>query len=282
MKNLILSAFSDEYTTSFEEQLVGMQKLGISHVELRFLDGKNVSLLTDEEVTHARKLLDAYGIHVSAIGSPLGKIRLDEDLGAHMETARRVFAIANWMGTRLVRMFSFYAPKGREIHDMRDEVLAALFRMLSIAREYDVVLCHENEAKIYGNTPLHCRDLLDTLGGEMKCVFDMGNFVLEGVDPYPDAYRLLKKDVAYFHIKDALSTGAIVPPGCGEASIREILAEHSATSDTPVLISLEPHLSLKKSHDSLVGRAFANPYQYDSATDAFVDATKKLRELIQV
>ena len=38
---------------------------------------------------------------------------------------------------------------------------------------------------------------------------------LEGVDPYPEAYELLRENMAYFHIKDALFQGAIVPAGKG-------------------------------------------------------------------
>ena len=140
-------------------------------------------------------------------------------------------------------------------------------------------LCHENEAKIYGDIPARCRELLDAFP-DLACVYDMGNFVLEGVDPYPEAYRLLKDRIAYFHIKDALAAGAIVPPGCGEAKIAEILAEHKEYIDSDFFVSLEPHLELFSGLNALVGRAFENPYQYTDAKSAFADAVAKLKELI--
>lgn len=279
MARIILSAFADEYADSFEEQLSGLRRLGISHIEIRHVNKKNISKLTKDEVLEAKRLLDEYGIKVSAIGSPLGKIRLDGDLDGHLETAKRVFEYADILGAKFVRMFSFYAPDGKSIVDMKDEVFSALERMLSLAKEYGVILCHENEAKIYGDIPERCRELLDAFP-ELACVYDMGNYVLEGVGPYPEAYRLLRDRIAYFHIKDALSAGAIVPPGCGEAKIEEILAEHKNYADCDFFVSLEPHLELFSGLNALVGRSFENPYKYPDAKTAFTDAAEKLKELI--
>ena len=280
MVDLKLSAFSDEYADGFAEQLLAMREFGITHIELRHADKKNVSVLTADEVKEIKTMLDANGIGVSSIGSPLGKITLDGDMDAHLETARRVFETANTVGAKFVRMFSFYAPEGKEVTQMKGEVYDALEKLVLLARAHGVTLCHENEAKIYGDVPERCREIIDHFGGELKCVFDMGNFVLEGVDPYPAAYELLKKDIAYFHIKDALAAGAIVPPGKGEAKIREILAAHREYAKEDFFVSLEPHLQLFSGLNALVGRSFENPYQYADAKSAFADAVTKLKELI--
>ena len=278
MAKLILSAFADEYADTFSEQLTALNGFGIKNIEIRHVDKKNISVLTPDEVKAAKKLLDEHGIRASAIGSPLGKIRLDEDMDAHMETAKRVFESANILGAKYVRMFSFYAPEGKEITAMKGEVLAALERMLSIATSHGVTLCHENEAMIYGDVPARCRELLDHFGGELKCVFDMGNFTLEQVDPLP-AYELLKPYIAYFHIKDALAAGAIVPPGKGEAKIKEILSAHLQSEKEDFFATLEPHLQTFSGLNALVGRSFENPYQYPDAKVAFTDAVTKFKEL---
>ena len=142
------------------------------------------------------------------------------------------------------------------------------------------MLCHENEARIYGDVPERCREIYDAFGGDIKTVFDMGNYVLEGVKPYPEAYGLLKDSIAYFHIKDSLSAGAIVPPGCGEASIKEILKAHADYSDKDFYVSIEPHLQLFSGLNALVGRKFDNPYKYNNEIEAFTDAVQKLKELL--
>ncbi len=280
MSDFQLSAFADEYADSFEEQLSALGQFGIRNLEIRFLNGKNISVLSKKEVEEAKRKMDAVGIKASAIGSPLGKIKLDGSLDAHLETAKHIFESANIMETAFVRVFSFYAPDGKNIVDMKSEVLASLERLVLLAREYGVTLCHENEARIYGDIPLRCREILDYFDGELKCVFDMGNFVLEGVEPYPEAYELLKKDIAYFHIKDALAEGAIVPAGKGDAKIKEILEAHRQYAGADFFVSLEPHLQTFSGLHALVGRSFQNPYQYADAKSAFSDAVTKFKELI--
>ena len=109
MNKLILSAFADEYADGLKEQCEALNKFGIEYIELRGVNGKNVSVLTENEVKEAKKTLDDYGIKVSSIGSPLGKIDINGDLNGHLETAKRVYETAKILGTKNVRMFSFYA-----------------------------------------------------------------------------------------------------------------------------------------------------------------------------
>lgn len=282
MGKIILSAFADEYSADFKQQLEGLRSFDIGQVEVRGVDGKNVSVLTPSEVKEVKSKLDCYGIGVSAIGSPIGKVALDGDLDAHRDMAKRVFETAESLGARYIRMFSFYASEGKEITDYKDKVFEELAKLVELAKSHGVVLCHENEAKIYGDVPSRCREIYDFFGGELKTVFDMGNYVLEGVDPYPAAYDLLKDSIAYFHIKDALSAGAIVPPGKGEAKIAEILKAHSKYSAGDFFVSLEPHLQLFSGLNSLVGRRFDNPYKYNSEKEAFADAVNKLKGILNI
>ena len=280
MAKIILSAFADEYSSSFTEQLEAMRSFGIGYVEVRGVDGKNVSVLTPAEVKEMKEKLDFYGVGVSAIGSPIGKVKLDGDINAHFEMAKRVFETSNELGAKYVRMFSFYAPEGKNILDCKSEVFEHLSTLAGLAKSHGVVLCHENEAEIYGSIPERCLEIHNAFGGEIKTVFDMGNYVLEGVNPYPEAYNMLKDTVAYFHIKDALSAGAIVPPGRGEASIKEILADHVKYAKDDFFVSIEPHLQLFSGLNALVGRSFDNPYKYNSEKEAFTDAVKKIKELL--
>ena len=277
MGKIILSAFADEYDSSFEEQLKGLVSLGIGNVEIRGVDGKNVSTLTKSEVKEVKSKLNHYGIGASAIGSPIGKVKLDDDLDAHLDMSKRVFETASELGAKYVRMFSFYAPMGKNITECKEQAFFELSRLVDAAKEQGVVLCHENEARIYGDVPSRCREIFDSFGGDIKCVFDMGNFALDGIDPMP-AYELLKNEIAYFHIKDALAAGAIVPPGKGEAKIAEILAKHVKYAENDFYISLEPHLQLFSGLNALTDRSFDNPYKYNDMKEAFVDALNKLKE----
>lgn len=281
-KKWILSGFTDEYAPEFPGQVECAKKYGMDGIEMRFVDGINVAELPKEKILECDRQLRDAGVAVCAIGSPLGKFRLDEDLDAHMETSRRVFEYANILGARNIRMFSFYAPEGMEQNERFDRTVEALGRMLKIAREHNVVLCHENEARLYGDTPAHCLQVMEAFGGEMKSVFDMGNFTLGHMDPY-EAYQMLKPYVEYFHIKDALVAGAIVPPGCGEAQIKKIITEHAEMTGAPVMVSLEPHLQTFAGLNQLVEKvSFKNPYQYPDCETAFEDAVIKFKELMEL
>lgn len=280
MADLILSAFSDEYADGFPRQLEAMNRFGIGYIELRFVDRKNVADLTDEDVKFVRRQLDDAGIRVSAIGSPLGKVAIDSDWQLHLDKTRRICETARQLDAGLVRMFSFYLPAGEAPEQFRNQVIDKLGQMLDIADSYGVTFGHENEARIYGDSPARCLDLLQSFGGRLRCVFDMGNFVLEGHDPYPDAYERLKPYIGWFHIKDALRAGAIVPAGKGEAHIGEILRDYRQSCTGSVFVTLEPHLQTFSGLNALKGRNFDNPYKYPDQQTAFADAVRKLREVL--
>ena len=280
MAKILLSAFADEYSNNFDKQIEYLGNNDIKYTELRFLDGKNIADIDDNEAKEvAKKLADA-NIGVSAIGSPLGKINIEDDFAAHMDKAKRVFETANIVGAKNIRMFSFYLPEGASREECRDAVLDRLDKMATLAKEYDVTLCHENEAKIYGESPEQCLDILSHFGGRIKCVFDMGNFVLDNYKPFPDAYNMLKDYIEYFHIKDALYAGAIVPPGCGEASIPQIFEAVKNDFDRDVFVTLEPHLQTFDGLNQLVGKTFDNPSKFETGEAAFEEAVKKIKEIL--
>lgn len=278
MAGIILSAFADEYSKDIDTQIAMLREQGVPYLEPRFIGDQNISALTAEE---AKALKDKLGdIKVSSIGSPLGKINLADDYQAHLEVARRVFETACILETSNVRMFSFYLHPGKDRTECRAEVIEKLGRMIDLAKTYGISLCHENEAEIYGESPDHCLDLLETFGGDLKCVFDMGNFVLGGFRPYPDAYDKLKNYIQYFHIKDALYEGAVVPPGCGAGTIKEILDSYLKEFQKDVLVTLEPHLQTFSGLNALVGRSFDNPYKFETQEIAFLDALRRLRAIM--
>ena len=107
----------------------------------------------------------------------------------------------------------------------------------------------------------------------------MGNFVLDGYDAW-DAYKLLEKYIEYFHVKDSLSAGAVVPAGKGEARIADILRDYRKSGKKDTFITLEPHLQTFAGLNALVGKSFENPYKYENQEEAFADAVHCLRKLL--
>lgn len=276
-----VAAFIDEYSDDLNLQIAALKKHGIRYVELRHCNGKNVSEFTESDKIAVKRAFDENGVSVSAIGSPIGKIPIDGDIAGHLRLAERVFEIAKYFNAKNVRIFSFYIPKGQKAEAFRDRVIDAVGKLIDLADKYDLTLCHENEAGIYGESPANCLDLLEATCGKLKCVFDMGNFVLDGFKPFPDAYFLLKKHIEYFHIKDALYEGAIVPAGKGQASIKEILKDFSESYEKDVFVTLEPHLQTFAGLNALVGKTFENPYKYETQQAAFDDDAEKFYKLLK-
>lgn len=238
-----ISGFSDEIHPSVDTQFQVLKKLGITYFEPRGIDGKNISELSDEEVETLREKLAEYGIKVSSIGSPIGKVNLKEPFSEHFELFKRVVEIAGKLDAKYIRMFSFYHDGGEVWSpEEREEVLSRLRLMIDHAREQGVVLLHENEKGIYGDTADRCADLMGELGCDsFRAVFDPANFVQCGQDTIY-AYEQLKEYIAYLHIKDALmEDGRVVPSGAGDGNVEEIL-KRLFDSGYDGFLSLEPHL----------------------------------------
>lgn len=238
-----ISGFSDEIASDIDTQFRVLKQLGISYFEPRGIDGKNISMLTDEEVKELKRKMDHYGIKASSIGSPIGKVRLEEPFEPHFELFKKVVKIARDLDTKYIRVFSFF-HEGGEVwsNEEREEVLTRLRRMIGYARDNNVVLLHENEKDIYGDTVDRCVDLMNALGcKQFRAIFDPANFVQCGQDT-KRAYELLREMIEYVHIKDAIrESGKVVPAGYGDGKVEYVLNKLFENGYKGFL-SLEPHL----------------------------------------
>ena len=240
-KSYILTGFADEIAPEMSKQYELLHKLGINRIELRGVDGRNISELSHSDVSELKKELDAEGISISAIGSPLGKIKITDDFSSQLVMLSKLIDFAVILGTPLIRVFSFYTDGENEKH--RDAVMQRIEAFVEEATSRDVVLLHENEKGIYGDTPERCLDLMERFYcPHFKCTFDFANFVQCGCDTLK-AYEMLDRYIEYVHIKDALKNGGhVVPAGMGDGNLEAILTKLFARGYHGYL-SLEPHLS---------------------------------------
>ena len=237
-----ISGFSDEICADVKTQFKALNKLGIKYFEPRGINGKNISELSAAEVTDLKRLMDEYGISASSIGSPVGKTKLSEDFAAHFEMFKGVVEAANALGAKYIRIFSFYHDGGEWTEEERAEVIKRLKKMSAYAAENGVVLLHENEKGIYGDTAARCADIMRELYSDsFKAVFDPANFVQCGEDT-KNAYNRMQDYIEYIHIKDAKnSDGTVVPAGMGDGNV-EWLMKQLFENGYHGFLSLEPHL----------------------------------------
>lgn len=253
-----LSAFGDEIAGPLEEQCRVLAEQGVGLVELRSAWGTNVGDFDGALCERAQRVLREFGIGVSAIGSPLGKVPAEEAVEEEQPRLERSLEAAERLGTRLVRVFSYYVLG--EYETLRETVLRRLQAMAEEARRRELVLVLENESWIYGDLPKRCLDVLRSVDSPaLRFAFDPANFVQCGADPMK-AWSQLRPYVAHFHIKDAVPVDrsglepypapvphdrlmdSVRPAGEGAGHLPELLRALVADGYQGVL-TLEPHLA---------------------------------------
>jgi sugar phosphate isomerase/epimerase len=243
--SVTLSGFADEISADPAEQLAVLAAENITHLELRSAWSVSVADLGDAELARFGQALDGAGVRVSAIGSPIGKIGIGAPLEPELDRLRRIADVAAAFGTTIVRVFSFFIPRGERPERYREPVIERMRALADIAEDRGIVLAHENEKEIYGDRPQRCADLIESVGSPaLRATFDAANFVQVGVRPHDEAYPLLRPHLVYLQVKDALAaTGDVVPAGQGDGQVRETLAALRG-SGFEGFVSLEPHLAL--------------------------------------
>ena len=178
-----LSAFADEISPDLDEQIATLQREGIRHLDLRSMWNTNVLDLSDGQISQIKQALDAHGMCVEAIGSPLGKTAIDSPFEETMQKLAHAIEVAQAFGTPFIRIFSFYPPAhpqvaGTRAGTNRDQVMRRLRMMIEQARSARVTLLHENEKDIYGDTIDRCVDLMRSCADEhFRAILDPANFI---------------------------------------------------------------------------------------------------------
>ena len=279
MASYRICAFADEADPTLEGQIRALHENRIGLLEIRGVDGVNVADLSPDRIREVRAALDGAGIRVWSVGSPVGKVDIKGDRKKEFDRFRTILEAAEALGASCIRLFSFFGTNGDPA--FRDEVADRLSEFVREAAPTGVILCHENEKGIYGDTADRCRELLDRVPGLMA-VFDPANFIQCGEDVLR-AFDLLKDRIYYGHIKDCLKNGTVVAAGEGDGHMDEYLPRLLAQKPETVL-TLEPHL---QEFVGLAGletpgdRTVIDGKRFSSGAEAFRYAAQSLRSLLE-
>ncbi len=244
-----LSAFGDEIADDLADQLELLRKLEIGYLELRGLWGKNVLALDDAEARRVAGSCRDAGIQVSAIGSPIGKSALADPIEGEVENLRRIFKVAEIVGTRTVRVFSFYPPDTTTNADYDSYVGASAERLAVLAElagKEGFTLLLENEKEIVGDTIARCQALLKSVDSpNLRFAWDPANFVqVDEAKATTHGWPMLGPYVAHVHIKDAvLGSGDVRAAGEGDGEVGLLLAR-LRDAGYQGMLALEPHLAI--------------------------------------
>ena len=248
-----LSAFADEISHDPREQVAALKASRVRFIEFRSIYKTNVLALTDEQIREFKKLLDGEGVGLSAIGSPVGKYPIDQPLEPHLDKLKRAVELCGVFGTRGVRVFSYYPPGNDPNFDVanwpahRDEVIRRMGVMADLAAKSGVVLFHENEHRIYGDSPERVADILSSVNSPaLRAAYDAANYAYGNFDPVA-GWEKTKAYTSHFHIKDWKKGGHAagheygVIAGTGDGHIAHSIKGAVAMGYTG-FATMEPHL----------------------------------------
>lgn len=278
--DFILSAFADESAESLKGQIAALLRNGISHIEVRNVDKKCIIDYSPGELKEIRKSFDDNGIWVSAIGSPIGKIKITDPFAPHLEAFRRALEVANLLGTKRIRMFSFYIPEGEEPFKYQDEVFERIKKLLDEADKAGIWCCHENEKAIFGDISERVQLLHRQFGERLRGIFDPANYIQCGEKP-AEIIDALLPTVDYMHIKDAdFADGSVVPAGKGDGEL-PLLLQKLYQKGSGRILSVEPHLTVFGGLKSLQNEPLLNRYTFASGEEAFDAAVGALKKILE-
>ncbi|WP_461163834.1 sugar phosphate isomerase/epimerase family protein [Arthrobacter sp. R4-81] len=267
----LLSGFGDEIDDDPAIQIAVLQALGASHIEVRSAWGTNIVDLSEEQLNRLKELLAEKDMKVSAIASPIGKVDVSLPAEHEVERLHRAVNAAKVLEAQYIRIFSFYYGEGVAVESIRDAVMERMTALARVAEEAGVVLLHENEKDIYGDTPDRVLDIIETVNSPaLKVAWDAANFVQVGVKPFDEGYGKLRPHLVYLQVKDALfSTGHVMPAGEGDGDLLRTVEALKADGYTG-FASLEPHLA---GAHGLGG--FSGPTAFGIAARAFAKVTSE-------
>lgn len=251
---LLISGFADEAVRSkrFEEQLGVMAALGLRYLALRFLDVgqgiKNVLKLTDDELLLVAQALTEYDMQISSLGSPLGKIKLiDQQDGTNnlyrpiedylQEEVVRTCQIANRLGTKLIRGFSFYHPPNESPENYLDQATDYVGRIAEVCRSHGLIYGLEVEANLVGQNGWLLAKIHQAIANEsLVLIFDGGNLVMQGYDSVAifEQYRQMRPGLGWIHLKDFAPAVAIPTDEPAASSGHTYVDEESVKDFVPV------------------------------------------------
>lgn len=219
---VILTGFADEAAnqTTAVQQFAAFAALGLQYYSIRFIDVgggvKNVMKLSLSEIQQVRHLEDEYGLNVSSLGSPIGKIKLKdvEDGSKNVyvpfkkyleKDVKKACELAHAFETKLIRGFSFYHPRGTDPWEAVPEVVDRLGQIADVCLRSDLTFGLEVEANLVGqNGHLLAEIHKQVNNSAMLLIFDAGNIISQGFTPAEvfEQFQLMKSGLGWLHIKD--------------------------------------------------------------------------------
>ena len=219
---VIITGFADEGPADkrAESQLTMLTALGLSFYSLRFVDMgdgvKNAMTLSKGEIRRLKRLHGDFGVQVSSLGSPIGKVKLRDVEDGTSNTyvpfstylrrdVERAVSLSTELETRCIRGFSFYHPRGTDPAAFVDEAADRLCQIVDRCATAGLLFGLEVEANLIGQDGHLLRALQRRVSSQnLYLIFDGGNLASQNFPAERTfaEYSAMKSGVGWMHIKD--------------------------------------------------------------------------------
>ncbi len=253
--DLTICLITDEVSSSLDEGLAFAREEGIGTIDLRVVDGRNVLALSREELADAARRVRAAGLSVSCLCTPLlkwsppGKSarttgdQFGFELGDRVprDLYAKAFAVAEVLGARNLRVFSYLAYDGYRLDDLREPIED----LLVLAEKFDMKVHVENEGvcNIAGFAELEAL-MTAYRHPRLKALPDIANAYVKSMPPSAADLARLLPFADMLHIKDyANASRRFVVVGEGDIPIANLLAATLPAREAPLTLTIETHAS---------------------------------------
>ena len=246
---MFFSGISDEAGASIDVQIQAHRELGWNHLELRMIDGQNVTAVADEKLAEVRDKVVAAGMKVSCFASAIANWArpITCEPAIDIEDLTRAIPRMHALGAPFIRVMSYPNDKEHPLPEpeWRKEAIRRMKVLAKMAEDGGITLAHENCSGWGGLSWENSNILLGEVNSPaLRVVFDTGNPVTYYQDSW-EYYQLVYNDIVYIHVKDArMVDGKEVYTYCGEGDgcveriVRDLLAKGYDGG-----LSIEPHLA---------------------------------------
>lgn len=242
---MFLAGIADEAGTNIKRQIEAHKELGWNHIEIRNVDGKNLTDVNEAKFEQISEKLDEAKIQVCCFASQIANWarKVSGDFALDIEELRRAIPRMHRLGTKYIRIMS-YPNDNWSDDEWRKEVMRRLKELAQIAEDDGVVLVHENCDGWGGQDPEKALEIIETVNSpNLKFLLDTGNRP-HGEGTVWNVYQKVKDYIVHVHIKDyeGEEGNRFVFPGEGDGQVEKIIRD-LLSSGYESGFSIEPHMA---------------------------------------
>jgi sugar phosphate isomerase/epimerase len=256
LPRLALAVIGDEIGPSLPEMISFCAEHGVSRLDMRTVDGRNLLGMSLAEVGAIKRALGAAGIEIPTFVSPLLKWQAPGRMpagGKNVDFAfdprqcpapdpvLHGFEVAAALGARRLRVFSYLRYTGYRPADLAGETK----RLSALAERYELTVELENEpvCNIGSVAELAAFFRAGLAPARLRPLVDIGNSWSMGAPPDAADVLALAPMVDLIHLKDRdLARRQTVPLGDGDVPwMMELVRLLTHCNAPEVLASLETH-----------------------------------------